>query len=219
MKKQIFYLLMAVLGTVGLNSCGPMTGTNDTNRDGTATPTATGTTSGTTGDMSGTTTGDRTGTTMDTQGNNQTTTVESGNTTGTTRNQTATTTGRTGDQMGTTQRQEPYRLDRTTDYTYNNENYRFSPDQRGGIEVTRNQDGQETPYGTMRSIGDEGYFIITTITATGDEEMSVGRFDEQGNFTRYRYDRDRDDVTEENFRTTNPISGQNNGTIDNNRNE
>lgn len=231
MKRQIIYLLMGVLGTIGLNSCGPTQGTNDTNRTAPGTETTTGTT-GTTGDMSGTTTGttgDPTATTTGTTGD------MSGTTTGTTGDPTATTTGTTGDMTSTTgdptmtnrtttsttqddystgnmQDRNDFELSETTDYTYGSDNYRFTPDSRG-INIIRIQEGQESPYGTMRSIGDEGYFMITTTDyTTGEEEVSVGRFDEEGHLTVYRYDRDLDDVSEENFRSANP---QNNTTNQN----
>ncbi len=224
MRKQIIYLLMGVLGTIGLNSCGPTQGTNDTNRTTPGTETTTGTT-GTTGDMSGTTTG--------TTGDPTTTK------TGTTGDRTETTTGRTDDMTGTTgdptmtnrtttnntqddystgnmQDRNDFELSETTDYTYGSDNYRFTPDSRG-INMVRIQDGQESPYGTMRSFGDEGYFMITTTDyTTGEEEVSVGRFDEEGHLTVYRYDSDLDDVSEENFRSANPQNNTTNrgGTID-----
>lgn len=191
MKRRIIYLLMGVIGTVGFYSCGPTFGTNDGTQDRTGTTTeTTGTTGGTYG-------------TESTRG-----------TTGTTGNRSNTT---TGDRMeASNQRQNNYELRETTDYTYENGNYRFTPDQRG-INVTRNQDGTENPYGTMRSIGDDGYFIITTISETGEEEMAVGRFDEQGNFEIYRYNRDNDEIVEEYYRTTKPVNANMQNRGNNNR--
>lgn len=219
MKKRIIYFLIAVIGTVGFNSCGPTQGTNDTNQDrtGTGTETTTGTTGTTTGDMSGTTTGDRTGTTGTTTGTTGDRTGTTGDVTGTTGDPT-TTTGTTQDdyRSGTTQDRNNFELTEATVYTYGTDNYRFTPDSRG-INITRDQEGQESPYGTMRSIGDEGYFIITTTSTTGEEEVAVGRFDEFGNFTIYRYDRTTDDITEENYRSGNTQNNNNQnrgGTID-----
>lgn len=220
MRTRIIYFLIALIGTVGFNSCGTQsrtgTTTGTTGNTGT-TGTNVGTTTGTTGTTTGTT---RTGTNNQTTttGNRTTTTTggTTGNTTGTTtgtttgnnnQNRTATTTGTTTgtNQQGTTrttrnQQTSEYQLSEDTDYTFGNESYRFSPADNDRINISRTQNGQETPYGDMRRMGDDGYYMINTTSSTGEEETSFGRFDDQGNFTMYRYDRDRDTVFEESFR-------------------
>lgn len=96
-----------------------------------------------------------------------------------------------------------FQLDRQTDYSFNNQNYRFSPDNRG-ITITRDRDGRQTPHGTLRSTTDDGYYIMTTTTDTGEERTSFGSFDDEGNFQSFRYDANSGRVIEENFRTGTP---------------
>src|SRR5690606_14767567 len=197
MKKRLIYLLMAAIGTVGFTGCGPGQNTTE-DRTGTY-GTTTGTEMGTTQDRTGTTvgtTGNQTTTTgtTGTTGNQTATTGTSGNRTTTTTGMEGNTTNNTGQRSGnvsgdanmntTAQTRNNFRLNQATDYSYNNENFRFTPDQRG-INITRDQDGTQSPFGTMRSFGDDGYYMITTTNATGEEEFSVGRFDERGNFTVY----------------------------------
>lgn len=193
MKKQIFYVLMAIIASVGFNSCGTQTRTTG------PTTGTTGTTVGTTGDRTATTTGTRTGT-VETRGTT---------TTGTTGTQTRT-------QMGT--QQDQFQLEERTDYSFNNQNYSFSPDRDGNITITRSQGGQQTPYGTMRRAGDSGYYILNTSSDTGEEQVLFGRFDEQGNFRTHRYDRNNDRVEEGQFRTSRPATGTRTGTGNNQRN-
>ncbi len=207
MKKRIVYLLMAAIGTVGFTGCGP--GQNTTQD-------STGTYESRTGTQMGTQ--DRAGNTVGTTGNQTATTGTSGTRTTTTTGTAGTTTGNTGQRTGnvtndgnmstTPQTRTNFNLDQATDYSYNNENFRFSPDNRG-ISITRDQNGTQTPVGTMRSIGDDGYYMVTTTNASGQEETSVGRFDERGNFTMYRYDRTGDRVTEQNYRSNTPINPNN----------
>jgi len=206
MKKRLIYLLMATIGTVGFTGCGPGQNTS---------PDRTGTYGTTTGTEMGTTQ-DRSGTTVGTTGNQTTTTGTSGTrtTTGTEGTTTSNTGQRTGNVSGdanmntTAQSRNNFRLNQATDYSYNNENFRFSPDQRG-ISITRDQNGTQSPFGTMRSFGDDGYYMVTTTNAAGEEEFSVGRFDESGNFTVYRYDRNGDRVTEQNYRSNTPVNRNN----------
>jgi len=208
MKKQVIYLLMAAVGTVGFTGCGSGQNTSP-DRTGTY-GTATGTEMGTQ------TTQDRTGTTVGTTGNQTATTGTSGTrtTTGMESGTTSNTGQRTGDvsnnsNMSTTaQTGNTFRLNQATDYSYNNENFRFTPDQRG-ISITRDQSGTQSPFGTMRSFGNDGYYMVTTTNAAGEEEFSVGRFDERGNFTIYRYDRNGDRVTEQNYRSNTPVNQNN----------
>lgn len=201
MKKRIIYLL-AVLGTVGFTACGPGQNTGSTDQNPTGTETTTGTTTGTT--MG--TTGDR--------ADNTTGTNTTGNRSSTTTRERTGTTNNHQDRLGNISGQERYQLREATDFSYENESFRFNPDQRG-ITITRLKNGQQTPYGTMRSFGNEGFFIITTTTATGDEETSFGKFDNDGNFTMYTYDSDRDDITERNYRTSRPANTT--GTGNNNK--
>src|SRR5690606_38278422 len=165
MKKQVIYLLMAAVGTVGFTGCGPGQNTS---------PDRTGTYGTTTGTEMGTTQ-DRSGTTVGTTGNQTTTTGTSG--TRTTTGTEGTTTSNTGQRTGivsgdanmntTAQSRNNFRLNQATDYSYNNENFRFSPDQRG-ISITRDQNGTQSPFGTMRSFGDDGYYMVTTTNAAGE---------------------------------------------------
>ena len=196
MKRKVICLLMAAMGTVGFTGCGPGQNTS---------PDRTGTEMGTTQD--------RTGTTVGTTGNRTATTGTSG--TRTTTGMDGTSTSNTGQRtsnvssdanMNTTvQTQNSFRLNETTDYSYNNENFRFTPDQRG-ISITRDLNGTQSPYGTMLSFGDDGYYMVTTTNASGEEEFSVGRFDESGNFTIYKYDQNGDRVTEQNYRSSTPLN-------------
>lgn len=211
MKKRIIYFLIALIGTVGFNSCGTQsrtgTTTGTTGNTGT-TGTDVGTTTETTGTTMGTT---RTGTNNQTTTTGNTTTTTRGNTTGNTSGTTsgnetqtrsATTTG--NNQQATTQslnqQTYDYQLSEDTEYTFENENYRFSPADDDRITISRTRNGQETPYGDMRRMGDDGYYMINTTSSTGEEETAFGRFDDEGNFTMYRYDLDRDTVFEESFR-------------------
>lgn len=223
MKKRIIYFLIALIGTVGFNSCGTQsrtgTTTGTTGNTGT-TGTVVGTTTETTGTTMGTT---RTGTNNQTTTTGNTTTTTRGNTTGntsggTTRNTTGNTSGTTtgsetqtrsatttgNNPQATTQSGDQqtydYQLSEDTEYNFENENYRFSPADDDRITISRARNGQETPYGDMRRMGDEGYYMINTTSSTGEEETAFGRFDDEGNFTMYRYDRDRDTVFEESFR-------------------
>src|SRR5690606_20166459 len=98
-----------------------------------------------------------------------------------------------------------FKLNAASDYTYENQNFRFTPDQRG-ISITRDQDGTYSPFGTLRSFGNDGYYMVTTTNPSGQEETSVGRFDERGNFTVYKYDRNGDKVIEQNYRSNTPMN-------------
>lgn len=195
---------MVAIASVGFTSCGPSSSTTSPNTDRTGTYTSpsgttTGTTTGTTGNRSATTTGTTTGTNMGTN---------TGTTTGTIGDRTVTTgnTRNTSVNAGSTQSQrQNFELRQATDYSFNNQNYRFSPDPRG-INITSSRNGVQNPFGTLRSFGNDGYYILTTTSATGQEETSVGRFDERGNFNTYRYDRTGDRIMEQNYRSSTPMN-------------
>lgn len=212
MKKKMIYLMMAAIGTLGFTGCGPG---HNTTQDRTGTydsPAGTQMGTQTTQNRTIGTTGNQTATTG-TSGTRTTTTGTAGTTTGNIDQRAATGTTQTTQIPGhapttTTQARNTFQLNQATDYSFNNENFRFTPDQRG-INITRNQDGSHTPFGTMRSFGNDGYYMVTTTNPSGQEEISVGRFDEKGNFTVYRYDRNGDRVTEQNYRSNSPINQNN----------
>lgn len=199
MKKRLIYLIMAVIGTIGFTGCGP--GQNTQERSGT--------------NVGMQTSPDRGATTVENRTNRTATTGTSGTRTTTTAPSVNTTTGSTDRRnsnstvtndanINTTANRPNFRLNEATDYSFNNENFRFTPDPRG-INITRDVDGVQSTFGTMRSFGNDGYYMVTTTNASGEEEFSVGRFDESGHFTIYKYDKNGDRVTEQSYRSSTPI--------------
>lgn len=102
-----------------------------------------------------------------------------------------------------------YDIQDPSDYTFNNQNFRFTPNDRGDLTVSQLENGTETEIGNLRRTTANGYYIMTSTTDPND--VSFGRFDEQGNFRTYRYDRTTDSVMEEDYNISTPrnIRGQN----------
>lgn len=102
-----------------------------------------------------------------------------------------------------------YDIQEPSDYTFNNQNFRFTPNDRGDLTVSQIQNGTETEIGNLRRTTANGYYIMTS--TTDPNNVSFGRFDEQGNFRTYRYDSSTDRVLEEDYNISTPrnIRGQN----------
>ncbi|UJH91798.1 hypothetical protein LZ575_03790 [Antarcticibacterium sp. 1MA-6-2] len=100
-----------------------------------------------------------------------------------------------------------YNIQESSDYTFNDEKFRFTPDEKG-INIFRIENNKEIPIGKLRRTTSDGFYIMTT---TADPDISFGRFDQQGNFRTYKYDRAADRVTEEDYYNVNPrdIRGDN----------
>lgn len=130
-----------------------------------------------------------------------------------TQSPTTTTTTTTGVDRAT-----PYDIQDPSDYTFNNQSFRFTPDERG-INISRMDNDTEVPVGNLRRTTANGYYIMTS--ATDPNDISFGRFSEDGNFRSYRYDRDTDEIIEEDYTIDTPtdISGGTTGNrMDNNMN-
>lgn len=187
MKNRIIYFLIAAFGTIGFNSCGPTTGTAEENI---GTGTETSAVMGSAGDG-----------TEDAVG----TTAEETRITGAPDNETEPPPGAVRIKP-----QDPedsiFYIYEPTAYVYENEDYRFSPDENG-FSITRVVNGYETEYGTARNVENE-YYMVNRISAPGDEETVVGRFDDQGNFTIFRYDRDKGDVVKDIFQIQDPVDSE-----------
>lgn len=129
------------------------------------------------------------------------------------------TTNRTNTTMGT-DRPTSYDIQETSNYTFNNQSYRFTPDEQG-INISRMDNDVETPIGNLRRTTADGYYIMTS--ATDSDDISFGRFNEDGNFRSYRYDRDTDSIIEDEYTIDTPtdISGGQNrsGNMQNNNNQ
>lgn len=108
-----------------------------------------------------------------------------------------------------------YNIQDASDYTFNNQSYRFTPDERG-INISRMDNNRETPVGNLRRTTADGYYIMTS--ATDPDDISFGRFNEEGNFRSYRYDRDSDSIIEDDYSIDTPtdISGGTTGNRMNN---
>ena len=89
----------------------------------------------------------------------------------------------------------------TSTFTFNNEAYIFTPEARDYI-ISRIENDKEEKIGKLFNTTSDGYYIMTTTPA---EPVSFGKFDEEGNFRSYRYDRELDSVIEENFEIQDPI--------------
>lgn len=100
------------------------------------------------------------------------------------------------------QRPNYYEIVDTTDYTLDTQRYIFTPDENGGVNVQRVDSDGEIDFGNLRRTTADGYYMMIT---TPDEETSFGRFDREGNFRSYRYDRENDSIIEENFRIQDPV--------------
>lgn len=97
-----------------------------------------------------------------------------------------------------------FNLKEPTIYNYNNEELHFTP-QNMEILITRNVNGTDSPYATLRLITDDGFYIMTSPESN---DVSYGRFDSQGNFKTLRFDSDEDVFTEEIYIIGKPISGK-----------
>ncbi|MCM4160308.1 hypothetical protein FHG64_18995 [Antarcticibacterium flavum] len=108
-----------------------------------------------------------------------------------------------------TDRATYYDIQEPSDYTFNNQNFRFTPNDRGDLTVSQIENGTETEIGNLRRTTANGYYIMTSTSDPND--VSFGRFDEQGNFRTYRYDSTTDSVLEEDYNISTPrnIRGQN----------
>ena len=101
-----------------------------------------------------------------------------------------------------------YNIKESSDYTFNNQNFRFTPDEKG-INIYRIENNKEVPIGKLRRTTSDGFYIMTS--TTDPDDISFGRFDRQGNFRTFKYDRAADRVTEEDYYNVNPrdIRGDN----------
>lgn len=104
-----------------------------------------------------------------------------------------------------------YDIQEPSDYTFNNQNFRFTPNDRGDLTVSQVENDTETEIGNLRRTTANGYYIMTSSTDPND--VSFGRFDDQGNFRTYRYDSTTDSVLEEDYDISTPrnIRGQDQG--------
>ena len=102
-----------------------------------------------------------------------------------------------------------YDIQEPSDYSFNNQNFRFTPNDRGDLTVSQMENGTETEIGNLRRTSANGYYIMTS--STDPNNVSFGRFDDQGNFRTYRYDSTTDSVLEEDYNISSPrnIRGQN----------
>lgn len=105
----------------------------------------------------------------------------------------------TGAEKDTT-RSEHFQLKETTTYTFNNEDFTFTPD-LDRIRIKKLQDQEEIELGQLRKTTDDGLYIMTS---TLDEDVSFGRFDSIGNFRTLRYDREIDSVLEDYYKLKRP---------------
>ncbi len=107
-----------------------------------------------------------------------------------------------------------YDLKEQTSYIFDNQEFYFTPDDRG-IIISQIMDGNETPFGTLRRTTDDGFYILTSDV---NSDVSFGRFDKEGNFMSYRYDSDLDKVIEQDY-SINPVKTHGNpNNISNRRN-
>lgn len=115
------------------------------------------------------------------------------------------------DNTMTIDRATPYDIQEPSDYTYNNQNFRFTPNDRGDLTISQMDNGAETEIGNLRRTTANGYYIMTS--ATDPNDVSFGRFDDQGNFRTYRYDSTTDSVLEEDYNISSPrnLSGRDQG--------
>ncbi|QED37078.1 hypothetical protein FK178_04850 [Antarcticibacterium arcticum] len=93
-------------------------------------------------------------------------------------------------------------LREATLFTFNNEELHFTPGENE-ILITRNQNGKETPYATLRQTTDDGFFIMTSPIS---DDVSYGRFDKDGNFRTFRYNSEQDEFIEEVYTIGKPVS-------------
>jgi hypothetical protein len=97
-----------------------------------------------------------------------------------------------------------YDIQDPSDYTFNNQNFRFTPNDRGDLTVSQMENGRETEIGNLRRTTANGYYIMTS--TTDPNNVSFGRFDDEGNFRTYRYDRTTDSVIEEDYNIDTPTN-------------
>ena len=95
-----------------------------------------------------------------------------------------------------------YEIVDTTRYTLDKKKYLFTPDEKG-IKISRvDESGGEINISDLRRTTMDGFYIMTS---TATDEVSFGKFDRQGNFRTYKYDRENDTVIEENFKIQDPV--------------
>lgn len=186
MKNRIIYFFIAVLGMTSFYSCGLFnTGTAEDNAENGKTTAVMGSAGDGTEDAAGTT-------------------PEETRITGSPDNATEPPPGAVRIRP-----QDPddfiFYLHEPTGYTYQNEDYRFSPDEKG-FSISRVENGRAIDYGTARSVENE-YYIVNK-TATGEKETVLGRFDDQGNFTIFSYDRNKDEIIENTFEIQDPVNSE-----------
>lgn len=92
--------------------------------------------------------------------------------------------------------QVAYNLLEPTGYILNNQKFNFVPDVHG-INVLKIENGEEIEYGTLRKSSEDGLYILTCTADTDD--VSFGRFDEDGNFHCNRFDMETETIVEENY--------------------
>ncbi|WP_424493518.1 hypothetical protein [Salinimicrobium sp. GXAS 041] len=101
----------------------------------------------------------------------------------------------------------------TAQYSFNNDAYIFTPQAQNFI-ISRIKNNKEEKIGKLFNTTSDGYYIMTTTPA---EPVSFGKFDEQGNFSSFRYDAETDSIIEESFKYEHPeIKRELRGKNDNN---
>lgn len=97
-----------------------------------------------------------------------------------------------------------FNLKEPTVYVYNNEELNFIPSEME-ILITKNINGTDSPYATLRLTTDDGFYVLTS---PENDDVSYGRFDTEGNFRAMRYDIDADEFIEEIYMRGKPLSGK-----------
>ena len=95
-----------------------------------------------------------------------------------------------------------FNLKEPTVYVYNNEELNFIPAEME-ILITKNINGTDSPYATLRLTTDDGFYVMTSPV---NDDVSYGRFDAEGNFRAMRYDLDADEFIEEIYMRGKPVS-------------
>ena len=95
-----------------------------------------------------------------------------------------------------------FNLKEPTVYIYNNEELNFTPAEIE-ILISKNINGINSPYATLRLTTDDGFYIMTS---PENDDVSYGRFDAEGNFRAMRYDVDTDEFIEEIYMKGKPVS-------------
>lgn len=95
-----------------------------------------------------------------------------------------------------------FNLKEPTVYIYSNEELNFTP-QEMEILITKNINGTDSPYATLRLTTDDGFYVMTSPV---NDDVSYGRFDAEGNFRAMRYDIEADEFIEEIYMRGKPVS-------------